>query len=125
MPGVLNSFITGGGGGGGGPLSVYIVPVLDPLEDYNPDSSGVSSMILYAVPSGGTPPYTYNWTRLTSPDGITPGATTTSSLTLSATGDGSPVNTDQETWQIEVTDAALATATDSVVVRFYFGLEPP
>ena|SRR5690606_22394079 len=125
MPGVLNSFITGGGGGGGGALSVYISPTLDPLETYNPNPSGSDNVILYAVVSGGTPPYTYAWSRITSPDGITPGATNNNSVTLSAIGDGSPVNTDQETWQIEVTDSALAIATDNVDVRFYFGLEPP
>lgn len=121
MSPVLNYY----GSGGGGALSVYISPTLDPYETYNPNPSGTSNTVFYANPSGGTPPYTYSWTRLTSPDGISTGATNASSITMSAIGDGTPVNTDQETWQIEVTDAVAATATDTVDVRFYFGLEPP
>lgn len=122
MPGLLNSFW---GAGGGGPLAVYISPVIDPIEKYDPDAYGSNNVTLYAIVSGGTPPYTYSWTRTSLPGGITAGITTASALLLSATGDGSPVDTDQETWQIEVTDDVAATATDSREVIFYFGLEPP
>lgn len=126
MPGILNSYAGGGGGGGGGgPLSMYIIPG-DPTNVYNPSFSGSSNRNQTAIVSGGTPPYSYQWTRLSADDGINGTNLTSNPATFSATGTGGvTLNTRYEQWECEVTDDAMATVSDNFWIQFIFGAEEP
>lgn len=75
-------------GGGGGPVSVTASPgtargtVIDMSSP--PLSAGVSSNIVTANATGGVPPYTYNWHKI-SGDTVTITAPTSDSTQFSAT----------------------------------------
>lgn len=124
MPGILNAFILGGGGGGGGPLSLTLSPG-DPTNVYRPGSTDSATSEQYALVTGGTPPYTYLWTRLSADDGITTGDTAANPLSMAATGDGGTINTCYEEWECEVTDAALDTVSATFWMQFNFGVLEP
>ena len=82
----------------------------------NVGSTGITN----AVASGGTPPYTYQWTLVSAPAQRGPwvpvSATDPSTNFGGTTNLCDPDFPTSETWQIEVTDNALDTATDTITV---------
>jgi len=81
----------------------------------NPGTTGITN----AVPSGGKAPYTYQWTQIGTP--ATKGPWVPVSATDPSTNFGGSTNVCAfelftETWEIEVTDDDLDTATDTLTV---------
>lgn len=111
-------------GGGGGPLALVLFPG-DPTEKYNPNQIGQSVQVEFAEVSGGTPPYTYAWTKLSGSSDISNGATDASEITFTCAGDGSTISAFEAEWRCEVEDAALDTVQADFTIRFIFGTIPP
>lgn len=73
-----------------------------------------------ATPSGGTSPYTYAWTRLTSTSGTNPTANSASSAATTFTQTGmSPGDSESSTWRVTVTDDEGLTVTADVQANFF------
>lgn len=111
-------------GGGDGPLALVLFPG-DPTVKYNPNRIGQSVQSEFAEPSGGTPPYTYAWTKQSGSSDISNGSTGSSELSFSCSGDGSIISAFEAIWRCTVTDAALDTVQEDFTIRFVFGTEEP
>lgn len=82
----------------------------------NPGSTGITN----AVPSGGVAPYTFQWTLVSAPADKGPWVpvdSTDPSTTFGGSTNVCDGESDTETWEIEVTDDDLDTATDTITVR--------
>ena len=124
------AFAGGGGPGGGGPASLSAVASGDAIiihQTYEPPFDPVVTLITPIVTvtaSGGAPPYTYQWTRISgdhkaSCDSPTsPTATWTANLYLDTTS--------ESVWRCTVTDSIGGTAYVDVLVflAYYAGVIP-
>jgi len=92
--------------------------VNSPAANTPPDRQLTTSPDTVATPSGGTPGYTYSWTRISGSTAITAGSPTSASTSFSGTvpigGSISAV------FRVTVTDSAGATATADVTVSFSY-----
>lgn len=106
---LINKSTAGGGGGGG--LAVGISPSTI-NETHKPQ--GFNSASVTAIASGGTPAYSYAWTKL-SGDAIVCASPSSATTLFSVTsmGDG---ETRVATFRVTVTDAIPATAVSDIVV---------
>ncbi len=98
------------------PLAVSVTP--DTVEG-SAAAFPITTTTCSSIVSGGSPPYTYLWERVGSPD---PGASTEAeSPTASATrfrANGFVGGFLFETWQVTVTDAASRSESASVTVTW-------
>ncbi len=76
-----------------------------------------TSISIESYPSNGVEPYAYLWTQL-SGDAMTINGSTGKSVTFTTSGSAGDVKS--AVFQCEVTDASLATKTDTVNVGFIF-----
>ncbi len=68
------------------------------------------------TPSGGTAPYTYAWTHLSTSGGVTPtisSSTAQNPFWVATVDSGDP---SVSTWRVTVTDSAAQTASDDITV---------
>lgn len=105
------------------PLSMTVVP--GTLTSYHILPYGSESIREVITPSGGTPPYTYLATYVSGDTSIVVSDETTNSVLFDATGDGTPINSQEVVYDFTVTDAALAEVTERCTIGFVFGLNPP
>lgn len=92
--------------------------VNSPAANTPPDRLLTTSPNSVATPSGGTPGYTYSWTRISGSTAITAGSPTSASTSFSGTV---PVNSViSAVFRVTVTDSVGATATADVTVSFAY-----
>jgi len=96
-------------------LVAFITP--NPSASNTPPGSATSPLTTCNV-NGGTPPYTFLWSKV-SGDDISISSTTDQSVTFSASGSNGEIKT--ATYKCVVTDDVAANAEDTVLVRFIFG----
>jgi hypothetical protein len=119
MPGILNSFFSGEAPA----LSMRITP--GDTQKYRILPYGSSIVVQRVAPSGGVPPYTYLATYLSGDTEIVMSDEDTDTVTFSGTGDGTPINTLEATYEFSVTDSAMTEVTEEITIEFIFGLNPP
>lgn len=111
------------GTAGGGALKVKGRP--NPADRYYGYYNGSAGINVKAYVSGGVPPYTYAWTRISGSDKIGISSYSLADVGFSASNSsGNPI-TFIATWRITVTDSVAATDFDDVAVSINFGTSPP
>lgn len=120
--GQVSAWVPPGNGVGGAAMSTTpdLTASVSPgsLDTETVNSSATSASVTVTA-SGGTPPYTYAWTRVSGASTITANSATAATTTFSCTGlDPSEVN--EAVFRCTVTDSAGSpnTATVDVSVRF-------
>ncbi len=92
--------------------------VNSPAANTPPDRLLTTSPNSVATPSGGTPGYTYSWTRISGSTAITAGSPTSASTSFSGTV---PVSgAISAVFRVTVTDSVGATATADVTVSLTY-----
>lgn len=110
-------------GGGGGALSVRVR--FDPLQKYTASPTASANITQTAVIEGGTPPYSSAWTRVSGSTGIASAGAATSCFFSASGSTTRPTSSHSAVFELEVTDAASATASVTFTVNFFFGLAEP
>lgn len=111
------------GTAGGGALKVKGRP--NPADRYYGYYNGSAGIDVTAFVSGGTPPYTFAWTKVSGSNQIGISSYTQQNVGFSAANSsGNPVTFSAQ-WMVTVTDAVSATDSDTVDVSINFGTEPP
>jgi hypothetical protein len=84
-------------------------------------AAGGTSAAVTGTPSGGTPSYTYQWTRLSGSADISANSPTAATTTFTATGLSTSPSSKNAYFELEVTDSNSpeGTATAQVWVYFY------
>lgn len=110
MPFGFTAKISGGGGGGGGSPALYAdaYPV-ESAEIVIAPAAFIASPALVCIATGGTPPYSYVWTAISNPGGMTITSPNGSSTTVSKAISGYQTLT--STFRCAVTDSAGSPAT--------------
>lgn len=110
--------------GGGGALTIKVRP--NPAENYEANVGNASSVNVKAYISGGTAPYTVQWTFVSGSTLIYPSAYTGIDNTMNADAphDGLPKQY-TGVWRATVTDAVSATASDDFSITLAMGIQPP
>lgn len=119
MTGLVSSFWQGPAP----PLSIRVTPGTDTQYKILPYVS--NTIVERIVGGGGVPPYTYLATYVSGDTSIIVTDETTDTVTFSATGDGTPINSQTVTYDFTVTDSAASDVTERCVITFVFGLNPP
>ena len=111
MSGVMCAFVSGSGA-----LSVTASNVSGSAQGFAASGTVYSSGSPNTTPVGGTSPYTYTWSLVSTSSGSSPsiGSSTVQNPGWNAVvSDGTP---SVSTWQVTVTDAASRTASTTITV---------
>ena len=119
MPAFIRHVGGGGGGGGGSGFSVSFSPAF--ISAYSPFVGDTIYRTPDTTVTGGTPSYTYAWTRVSGDTEILISSTTVAEPTFSATGGRSNAVLYEAIWRLTVTDSLSAVVSRDLYLMFQIG----